>query len=84
MSKISTSSHINALKLSKMPTHITEQHKKLKYATHIIEVENSSFNPLVFACTGGAGLSTTKVMKKLVDKIADKKNKQYSGTISLV
>ena len=38
-----------------------EQIKKLKYEQRIREVENSTFNPLVFSCTGGAGPPASKV-----------------------
>ena len=61
-----------------------EQLKKLKYETRISKVENSYFNPLVFAVTGGTGPSTTKVIKRLAEKIADKKNERYSDTINLI
>ena len=46
--------------------------KKLKYEQRIIDVENSSFNPLIFACTGGAGPSASKVMARLALKISEK------------
>ena len=32
-------------------------------------MENASFNPLIFACTGGAGPTATKVMKRLATKL---------------
>ena len=47
--------------------------KKLKYEDRIREVENSSFNPIVFACTGGAGPSASRIMKKLAEKFSIKK-----------
>ena len=40
--------------------------KKLKYERRILDVENSSFNPLVFACSRGAGPSASKVMSDLL------------------
>ena len=46
--------------------------KKLKYEQRIIEVENSSFNPLVFATTGGAAPSARKVMTRIAQKISEK------------
>ena len=46
--------------------------KKLKYEQRILDVENSSFNPLVFACSGGAGPSASKVMSRLALKISEK------------
>ena len=38
-------------------------HKKVKHEPRIVEVENASFISLIFACTGGAGPTATKVMK---------------------
>ena len=46
--------------------------KKLKYKQRIVEVENASFNPLIFACTGGAGPTATKVMKRLTNYVSEK------------
>ncbi len=53
-----------------------EQTKRLKYETRIIEVEINSFNPLIFACTGGTGPSASGVMKRLADKMSDKKHER--------
>ena len=36
----------------------TESREKLKYGRQILDVENSTFNPLVFACAGGADLTS--------------------------
>ena len=46
-----------------------EQMKKLKYEQRIREVEKASFNPLVFSCTGGAGPSASKVIKRIAGKL---------------
>ena len=35
----------------------------------IVELENASFNPSIFASTGGAGPTATRVMKHLAAKI---------------
>ena len=61
-----------------------EELKKLKYEQQIREVENSTFNPLVFATTGGAGPSATRVMKRLAEKISEKKKETYMDTISYI
>ena len=50
----------------------TMNRKKLKYEQRIVEVENASFNPLIFACTGGAGPTATKVMKRLTNYVSEK------------
>ena len=52
-----------------------EELKKLKYEQRIRDVENSTFNPLVFSSTGGAGPSASKVMKRLAQKISEEREK---------
>ena len=61
-----------------------EELKKLKYEQRIRDVENSTFNPLVFSSTGGAGPSASKVMKRLVQKISDKREEKYSDVMSFI
>ena len=58
--------------------------KKLKYEQRIIDVENSSFNPLIFACTGGAGPSASKVMERLALKISEKSVDSYADIIGYI
>ena len=55
--------------------------KKLKYEQRNLDVGNSSFNPLVFACSGGAGPSASKVMSRLALKISEKGQDSYSDDI---
>ena len=59
-----------------------EQLKKLKYEQRIREVEKASFNPLVFSCTGGAGPSASKVIKRIAGKLSEKKEDSYSDIIT--
>ena len=61
-----------------------ESQKKLKYESRIINVEKSTFNPLVFACTGGAGPSATKVITRLAAKINEKGTESYADAISYI
>ena len=61
-----------------------ESMKKLKYEQRIIDVENSTFNPLVFACTGGAGPSASKVMSRLALKISEKSIESYADVIGYI
>ena len=61
-----------------------ESLKKLKYEQRILEVENSTFNPLIFACTGGAGPSASKVMSRLALKISEKGYDSYSDAIGYI
>ena len=61
-----------------------ESQKKLKYESRIINVEKSTFNPLIFACTGGAGPSATKVITRLAAKINEKGSESYADAISYI
>ena len=45
-----------------------ESQTKLKYESRTIIVEKSTFDSLVFACTGGAGPSATKLITQLAAK----------------
>ena len=58
--------------------------KKSKYEQRICNVKNSSFNPLVFACTGGAGPSASKVMSRLASKISEKSLGSYAETMNYI
>ena len=60
-----------------------EQIKKLKYEQRIREVEHVTFNPLV-SCTGGAGPSASKVIKRIAGKLSDKKEDSYSDIITYI
>ena len=61
-----------------------ESQKRLKFEQRIIEVENSSFNPLVFASTGGAGPTATRVMKRLAAKICEQKDASDADAIAYI
>ena len=52
--------------------------------SRIINVEKSTFNPHVSACTGGAGPSATKVITRLVSEVNGKGNESYSEAISYI
>ena len=61
-----------------------ESIKRNKYEEQIRETEHSSFNALVFACSGGAGPSASRVMKQLATKISEKRGELYADTISYI
>ena len=48
-----------------------ESIKQNKYEERIRETEHNSFNALVLACSGGAGPSASRVMKKLATKVSE-------------
>ena len=49
-----------------------EKEKKDKYNQRVIDIEKSSFNPLVFTTTGGMAPECNRVNKRLAEKIAEK------------
>ena len=57
-----------------------ESIKRNKCEERIRETEHSSFNALVFACSGGAGPSASRVMKQLTTKISEKRGEPYTDT----
>ena len=61
-----------------------ESVKTLKYQQRILDVEHSSFVPLIFACTGGAAPGSTKTVQKLAEKLSEKRNESYSDTINYI
>ena len=61
-----------------------EELKKVKYEQRIRDFENSTFNPLVFSSTGGAGPSASKVRKRLAQKISEKREEKYSDVMSFI
>ena len=52
----------------------TREREKRSYNQRIIETENGSFTPLVFACTGGMSRECGKFYSRLADLLAIKKN----------
>ena len=61
---------------SVLKTH--EKEKKRSYNQRIIETENGSFTPLIFACTGGMSRECGKFYSRLADLLAIKKNSNKS------
>ena len=59
-----------------------KNHRKKEYNDRILEVEKGTFTPLVFSCCGGAGTEATKFIKHLATRISDKRQEQYSLTVS--
>ena len=58
--------------------------KKKEYNDRILEVDKGTFTPLVFSCCGEAGTEATKFIKHLAMRISDKRQEQYSLTVSYI
>ena len=58
-----------------------EREKKRAYAQRILEVEHSSFTPLVFSATGGMGREATCFYKRLASMLAQKWVHSYCTTL---
>ena len=54
------------------------------YSERVREVEKGSFEPLVFLTTGGMGPRCTEVVRKLAQKIADKRQESYSDVMNFI
>ena len=61
-----------------------ERMKKTKYNRRIIEVEKSTFVPLIFTTSGGMGPECEKMNKRLAHLIASKRNESYSDVINYI
>ena len=59
-----------------------EKEKKRTYEQRIIDLEHSSFTPLVLSSTGGLGPAATSTYKRLATLLAGKWNQSYSSTMS--
>jgi len=63
-------------------THETE--KKDKHNQRVINIEKSSFNPLVFTTSGGMAPECNRVNKRLTEKIAEKHREPYASVITYI
>ena len=61
-----------------------EAEKKRKYNERVMQIEHGTFTPLIFSATGGMGQEASKVFRRVAEAIAEKKNTEYSTTISWV
>jgi hypothetical protein len=61
---------------------VHEKEKMRKYANRIMTVEKGSFTPLVYTTFGGWGPQATRYHKRLAEKIAHKRNEDYSTIMS--
>ena len=61
-----------------------EAEKKRAYEQCILEVEHSTFTPLVFSATGGMAKQCSTFYKRLASRLAEKWEQPYSSTLSWV
>ena len=69
------------------PKRISKKHeneKKRQYAKRVMEVEQGTFNPLVFTTTGRMADERVNYHSRLAELIANKKGESYSCAISWV
>ena len=58
-----------------------EQDKHRDYEDRVRNVERGTFTPLVFSATEGAGPAATTFLKRLADKLSEKRNSSCSQTV---
>lgn len=61
-----------------------EQEKKRQYNERILQVEHGSFTPLIFSACGGMGREAQAMIRKLAQKMADKRNESYPKVITWI
>jgi len=61
-----------------------EKEKEDKYNQRVIDIEKSSFNPLVFTTSGGMVPECNRVNKRLAEKIAEKRREPYASVITYI
>ena len=61
-----------------------EDEKKKKYNERVLQIENGSFTPLVFATNGGMAREFQKFYKRLAEMISDKRNVNISTATNFV
>jgi len=65
---------------------VYQQHEKEKdkYNQRVIDMEKSSFNPLVFTTTVGMAPECNRINKRLAEKIAEKRREPYAFVITYI
>ena len=74
----------NRIKDTKNSYLLHENLKRLKYQDRILDIEDGSFSPLIFATTGGASPITHKVIRRIASLIAQKSNERYPEVINFI
>ena len=71
-------------KLHKDAYKYREKLKNSKYQQRILNVEQSSFCPLIFGCTGGAAKTATRTMQRFSEKLSEKRQESYPESINYI
>ena len=58
-----------------------EREKKRLYERRLMEIEHSSFNPLIFSVTGGMANGCSLFYKRLASLLFEKRSQSYSQTL---
>ena len=69
------------------PDQIFRQHeteKKRQYASRVLEVEQTTFTPLVFSTTGGMAVECKRYHSRFAELVAMKKGEKYATTMSRI
>ena len=74
----------NCNKNIKQMYHSHEVSKKYEYNARVINIEKSTFTPLVFSTSGGMGEEATHFYKHLAKKISTRKQHKYCDVISFI
>jgi len=64
--------------------HQRHEKEKDKYNQRVIDIEKSSFNPLVFTTSRGMTPECNRVNKRLAEKIAEKRRGPYASVITYI
>ncbi len=77
--------HPNAPSYQKKPLKsLYREHERIKkaaYNSRVIQVEKSSFTPMVFSTFGGMGEECHKALRRAAGKIADRRKEKYSDVM---
>ena len=71
-------------KLHKNAYKYHETLKNSKYQQRILNVEQSSFCPLIFGGTGGAAPTATRTIQRLAEKLSEKRQESYAESINYI
>ena len=61
-----------------------ETMKKKAYNQRVIQIEHGSFTPIVLSAMGGFGMETSRFVKRLIEKVAAKKDMETSVVTNYV